>query len=154
LIRSFIFSPFEIWFIVVDFAGREVIIMSPETICAIIATFGTVISAVIAWFVSRSTANKEIDKMRLSWEREDVVSSEDEFAEMASAVTLYTSTGYPRNAHAAAAKVSSVRAKETGVLAASLDELYLSIIGLNAVQVESYLTKVIEQKRKAKSHQK
>lgn len=57
--------------------------------CAIIALTGTLFSVLCSWFVSRQLTKVEIEKMQRTWEREDVVSSDDEFAQMAESVAVY-----------------------------------------------------------------
>ena len=62
--------------------------MKTEIVCAIIALVGTAVSGLLSWFVSRSSAVKEVEKLRLTWEHETIVTSDDEFAEMVSSVAL------------------------------------------------------------------
>lgn len=128
--------------------------MLTEVICALIAAGGALLSAVVAWFVSRAAANKEIEKLKLTWAREDVITSDEDFAAMCAAVSRYVQTIRPRDKDTAAALVSSVRSKEAGVLADSLDSLYASLRGTGVLNVDECLTKVIEEKRKAKRHAK
>ena len=56
--------------------------MKTEIVCAIIALVGTAVSGLLSWFVSRSSAVKEVEKLRLTWEHETIVTSDDEFAEL------------------------------------------------------------------------
>lgn len=126
--------------------------MSEKILNALIALVGILTSALVSWFVSRNTANKEIEKMKLSWDREDIVSSEDDFAEMSAAVSSYISSKFPTKGRIAAEKVAYVRAKETGELACLLDDLHSSIVYCeNIKSVESKLSKVLEKKREIKS---
>ncbi len=125
--------------------------MSTELICAIVAAAGTVFSAIVAWFVSRSTASKEIEKMKLAWEHEDVVSSDAEFAEMSAAVAKYVHYNSQRNLSNAMELVAAIRSKEIGPIADALDHLYSSIRNNERELANSLLTEVIEEKRKAKS---
>lgn len=128
--------------------------MSTEVICALIAAGGTLLSAVVAWFVSRAAANKEIEKLKLTWAREDVITSDEDFAKMCAAVSRCVQTMRSRDTDTAVALVSSVRSKEVGVLADSLDNLYASLRCSGAFNVDECLTKVIEEKRKVKRHAK
>lgn len=64
-------------------------VIDSTIICTIITAIGTIISGLIAWFVSRSSTKAEIEKIKESWKREDIVSSEKEFAEMAETVGRY-----------------------------------------------------------------
>ena len=61
--------------------------MKTEIVCAIIALVGTAVSGLLSWFVSRSSAVKEVEKLRLTWEHETIVTSDDpalimQFAEL------------------------------------------------------------------------
>ena len=121
-----------------------------DIIPGIISFAGVFISSLVAWFVSRSTANKELEKLRLTWKREDIVSSDDEFAELASAVARFLRSDTPHNFTDASAKSAALRAKESGSLGACLDRLYISISDRNKQEIERALTAVIEEKRQAK----
>ncbi len=125
--------------------------MSAEIICALIAIAGTAVSAGVSWFVSRSTANKEIEKMQLAWEREDVISSDDEFAEMAACVAEFVQSYYGLHQRNAIAKVAAIRSKETGELGKLLDELYDAIKSCDYSRTNLTLSAVINEKRNAKS---
>ena len=50
-------------------------------------------------------------------------------------------------------KVAATRSKESGALALSLDLLYVAILNRQYDLADQRLTKVVEEKRKAKSHQ-
>lgn len=125
--------------------------MSNEIICALITVGGVLISAIISYAVSRSTANKEIEKMELAWAREDVVSSDEDFAEMAGAVAKFVRTNTSTNQRNAMSLVASVRSKESGALGHLLDELYIDIQSGVAHNTDIRLSQVIDQKREAKS---
>lgn len=125
--------------------------MTTEVVCTLITFGGVVFSALISYAISRSTANKEIEKMELTWEREDVVSSDDEFAEMASAVAKFVTHNSGVNQRAAMEQVAAVRSKETGVLGRLLDELYIEVQSGVAYNADIRLSQVIDQKRESKS---
>lgn len=125
--------------------------MSAEIICALIAIAGTAVSAGVSWFVSRSTANKEIEKMQLAWEREDVISSDDEFAEMAAGVAEFVQSYSALHQRNAIAKVAAIRSKETGELGKLLDKLYDAIKSCDYIRTDIILSAVINEKRNAKS---
>lgn len=126
--------------------------MKTEIICALITAAGVLISAIISYGISRFTANKEVEKMQLVWDREDIVSSDDEFAEMASTVAKFVQ--YPISVHQreAMGRVAAIRSKEQGTLGILLDQLYQNINEGNTRQTDSQLSKVIQQKREAKSN--
>lgn len=125
--------------------------MTSEVICTIITVGGVIVSALISYAISRSTANKEIEKMRLSWEREDVISSDDEFASMSGAVAKFINHNSTINRRDAIEQVASVRSKESGALRRLLDDLFLDINSDNVESADIHLSQVIDQKREAKS---
>lgn len=130
--------------------------MPTEIICSIVSVFGAVISAFISWIVSRSTANKEIKKLKLMWKREDVLTSDEDFSDMAATVARCTaaiSDGYEFDISEVAAKVAAVRSRESGTLANLLDSLYGAVLIKNTCRMYEMLTKVIEEKRHQKSRQ-
>lgn len=143
--------------------------MKTEIICAIIALAGTAISGLLSWFVSRTSATKEIEKLKLTWEHENSVTSDDEFADMVAAVALCIQEKLPASFDSAISRVAAVRSKERGSLANRLDDLYhiLFDISPNSGIVDFYgrdyqeqlrkvnecLSQVIEEKRKNKSGQ-
>ena len=89
--------------------------------------------------------------MRLSWEREDVVSSDEEFGKMCSAVAVSVHDNSYTNRAKAASHVASIRSQEQGTLGYLLDELYFSLKkSQNSSVTDDLLTKVIEEKRKRK----
>ena len=126
--------------------------MSTNVICSIVTAIGVVLSALISWAVAKSAANKEIDKMKLTWEREDVVSSDDEFAEMASAVSIFVASDTGANYRTAMQKIAAVRSKEHGPVATYLDALYVAVREKDWENIDDLLTQVIEEKRKAKCY--
>lgn len=127
--------------------------MSTEVICALISVGGALLSALISYGVSRSTANKEVERMRLTWEREDVVSSDDEFAAMSSSVAKFVQSGRTSCQQAAMAEIAAIRSKESGNLAYLLDDLYFAVQSGNIGNSDVCLTKVIDEKRDTKRKQ-
>lgn len=131
------------------------IFISSAIVSAIITTFGTIIAAKIAQKTARETAqetaNQEIKKMERTWEREDLVSSDEEFAEMASIVSKYVSFGTGAWSDEAIAKVAAIRSKEKGELGKIMDDLYKCIMDDMYVNADRLLTKAINEKRRLKS---
>ena len=123
--------------------------MDTEIICTLISSAGVVLSALIAWLVSRSSAKKEIEKMKLEWEREDVVSSDDDFGQLSAAVSRYVmDTETPIIRKDAVAFAASMRARENGTLAELLDALYTALVEAKpAPVVENALVEVIKEQR-------
>lgn len=89
--------------------------------------------------------------MKLTWEREDIVSSDDEFAEMASAVAKFVQTNSVSYQRTAMEKVAAIRSKEVGTLGQLLDDLYRDLQSGVSTSADARLTQVINQKREAKS---
>ena len=119
-----------------------------EIINTLIGAGSAIVSAVIAFLVSRYTLKKETEKMKLSWDREDSIASEDDFKSMAEAVAAYLAYNSQTNQHTALAKVAGIRATETRIFAEELDELYNHIRRDNTSAAEDLLSKIIEHKRK------
>lgn len=91
--------------------------------------------------------------MQMQWNREDIVSSDDEFSEMAAAVARFAQTADSSLQSEAAAKVTAVRSKEHGNLAVKLDYLYHCIYTGNVFFINEALDEVINEKRYRKSTQ-
>ena len=133
--------------------------MNTEIICALIAVTGTVVSALISFFVSKSSAEKEIQKMKLEWKRQDIVSSDDDFSDMAIAVSAFIQMQTLRTHTQAVAAIMKIRAKESGDIAKSLDALYEAVgrrgYGYNPDlnQIDNLLSEILEQKRNSKCPQ-
>lgn len=128
--------------------------MSTEIITTIIATAGVIFSGLISWYISRFTTKKEIEKMRLTWEREDTVSSDEEFADMASSVITYVMCENEFLRTPAMSNIAAIRAKETGRIADTLDQLYNAVLMGNRSMSNQLLTEIINQKREQKSQAK
>lgn len=122
--------------------------MNTEIICAIISAAGVVASSVISWLISKSTANKEIRKMRMTWDHEKEIAYGENFAEMVSAVSLYINSRNIGDGYRALEAVSKLRAKESGALAKKLDTLHSKIEKNQFSDLDKCLSEVIEQNRK------
>lgn len=132
------------------------ILIETEVICAIITVSGVVISSVIAFLVSKNSAEKEIEKMKMSWKREDSTASDEEFSEMITAVTRYVHGRKREDELPALEKLNNVRRKETGYIYLLLDLFYrLTTIkdmdgNPNFRLLDKYLSQLIEQNRLVK----
>lgn len=124
--------------------------MEVEVVCSLIAAGGVVVSAMFSWLISHSTINKEIKKTQMTWKREDVISSDDEFAKMSAEVAKYLQSGSITLKQEAIAEVAFVRSKESGELASKLDALYSTIESGNLSASDDCLSAVLEEKRKRK----
>ncbi len=127
--------------------------MSPEIISAIIGVASVIISGVVSWLVSKASASKEIEKLKMEWAREDRKAADDEFADMVVAVSSYIRATTFDNSAKAISAVATLRAKETGALADYLDYLYDWILDGNKENVDMALAEVIQEKRDRKSRQ-
>lgn len=126
------------------------IVIPSEVICALIAALGAAVSAFISWHIAKATANNAIEQLKLTWAREDVVSSDSEFAELASAVAEYVQLQLPGIHRTAIQKVAAARIKEPGELSTLLDQLYTALEEQQPGKADRLLTQVIEVKRKAR----
>jgi len=134
------------------------VVVSSAVISAAITFIGTVISASIARKSAKETAheiaNKEIEKMKLSWQREDMVSSDEEFAEMASVVAKFCTFKTGAWTDEAIEKVGAIRSKECGTLGQIMDDLYDSVKNDKFHEADIHLTAAINEKRRIKSQAK
>lgn len=131
------------------------IIVSSAVISAVITFIGTVISAREARKSAKETAqeiaNKEIEKMKLSWQREDMVTSDEEFAEMASVVAKFCAFATGGWSDEAIERVAAIRSKESGILGQIMDDLYSSIKYNRFQEADMHLTAAINEKRRIKT---
>lgn len=97
--------------------------------------------------------------MKLEWKRQDIVSSDDDFSDMAIAVSAFIQTQTLRTHTQAVAAIMKIRAKESGDIAKSLDALYEAVgrrgYGYNPDlnQIDNLLSEILEQKRNSKCPQ-
>ena len=127
--------------------------LSPEVIICVLSGFFSVAGAVISILKSRVVAKTEHELKQLTWQREDIVSSEEEFAQMARAVSVF-STDRHNDRGAALQSVAAIRAKETGALGEALDELYSCVRYEDNPGTNRALSKVIDEKRKLRERSK
>lgn len=132
------------------------IIISSAVVCAFITFIGNIISAKIAQKTAtktaKQTASSEIERMQLTWNREDLVTSDDEFADMASEVARYIQNGGSAQLREALAKVAAVRSKEYGDIGATLDTLYSCLRQYDRDGADCALSIAIDQKRDLKGN--
>lgn len=133
--------------------------MNTEIVCALIASVGAILSALISKKIARSEAEKEIQKMKLEWKRQDIVSSDEDFSEMAVAVSRFIQIQDGTTHRKAIDSVMKIRAKESGSIAESFDALY-SAIGKrgcgyhpNLEEIDNLLSEILKQKRNSKRSQ-
>lgn len=126
--------------------------ISPELACAVISTFGVIVSALISRNISKNTAAREVTKMKMTWEREDIISSDDEFADMAATVARFVQFNSPTHRSDSMAKVAAARSKESKELGKILDNLYDAIHRNRSQEADLLLTEAITEKRKIKGN--
>lgn len=124
--------------------------MQTEVICALISLIGALLSAFISYLVSRTTANKEIEKMRLSWDREDAASADEAFSHMIHAVREYTSSENEYFKYAALNSVDTLQLRESAAVASVLAQLHTSLEHGNRHLAEQLLSASIEAKKNDK----
>lgn len=132
------------------------IFVSAAVVSAVITLIGNIIAAKIAQRTAIKTAqettNQEIKKLEKTWEREDLVSSDEEFSAMATAVARYIHRNSIENGIDAAGKVAGVRSKEHGEMGRILDALHTSIDDRNLERAALKLSQAIDEKRKIKGY--
>ena len=130
------------------------IFISSAIVSAVIAAIGGIITTIITQRntrkIAQEAANQEIQKMERTWEREDVVSSDEEFAAMSCAAAKYIHCNTVKLASDAIGMVASVRAKEYGELGRILDELHKALDNRDLERADRELTKAINKKRELK----
>ena len=124
--------------------------MPTEVICALIAFSGAILSAFISFLVSRSTANKEIEKMRLSWDREDTTLADEAFSQMIHAVREYISCENEYFKYGAMNAVDALQLKESDAVNAVLAQLHDALRLGSRPQAEQLLAAVVEAKKNDK----
>ena len=131
------------------------IFISSAIVSAVITVLGNIITAKISQKAAvesaKDTAAHEIDKLQLMWQHESIVSSDEEFAEMAAVVSKFIS--YSNGAFDADAieKVAAIRSKESGQLGRIMDDLYKSVLSDAYKQAEQLLAQAIDEKRRIKT---
>lgn len=132
------------------------IIISSAVVGAVISLIGSIITAKIAQKTAikaaQETTNQEIKKLERTWEREDIVSSDEEFAAMAGAVGRFIHRTSYENGEDATEKVAAIRSKEYGTLGSILDCLHKSLDARDYERAERELSKAIDEKRRLKGH--
>lgn len=103
--------------------------VSSAAVTAIAAVLSAIISALVAKRTAEITANKEIEKLKLSWAREDAVASDADFSEMSKSVAmlLHYDSGDLDMERDAVGKIAFLRAREGGELGYVLDQLQTAV---------------------------
>lgn len=127
--------------------------MTTEVLSGLFSLAGIVLSSIISFLVARLGASKEIEQLKLTWKREDIVSSESDFSKMVSSVAVYAKTLSITDMNAATKWVAKIRAQESGALGDLLDSLYDQLRDPVVSELEGTLSEIIKEKRKRKSKQ-
>lgn len=120
--------------------------MSFDWLSTILGAAGVVMSTGVSYFVARHTAAKELEKLRLIWERED----DKAFGAMVAAVIVFCGNPNLRTVQSCQLSIGPVRAKAEGEFAAALDEL-IALIQVDirdTTRVNRALQQVIAEHRK------
>lgn len=132
------------------------IFVSSAVVSTIFGFVGNIIAAKIAQNTAvkaaQETATQEIKRMERTWEREDLVSSDEEFAAMTAAVARYVHRNTIEHGIDAAGKVAGVRSKEHGEMGRILDALHKSIDDRDQEKAALEMSKAIDEKRKIKGY--
>lgn len=127
--------------------------MTTEVLSGLFSLAGIVLSSIISFLVARLGASKEIEQLKLTWMREDVVSSESDFSEMVSSVAVYAKTLSIDDMNTATKWVAKIRAQENGALGDLLDSLYDQLRNPVVSDLENTLSEIIKEKRQRKGKQ-
>ena len=103
--------------------------ISSAAVTAIATAASAIIAAIVAKRTAEITANKEIEKLKLSWAREDAVASDTHFNEMSKSVAmlLHYDSGDLNMERDAVGKIAFLRAREDGELGSVLDQLQAAV---------------------------
>lgn len=123
--------------------------ISSAAVASITALASAIISAIVAKRTAEITANKEIEKLKLSWEREDAVSSDTDFNEMSKAVAmlLHYDSGDLEMERDAVGKIAFLRAREGGELGSVLDKLHAAVNASDFETADQLLSEAISIRR-------
>ena len=113
--------------------------MSSWLISSIISFVGVLISAAASVFAARLVSKREFKKLLLTWQREDLVSFDAAFSDMASAVSAYAVRGGLEQRWDAVPKIAALSCRASGPLAESLDALSRAACGSDLSAVRSAL---------------
>lgn len=127
--------------------------MTSEALSGLFSLVGIILSGVLSFLVAKSSASREVDKLKLTWKREDIVSSESDFSEMISTVAVYAKTLTITDMNTATKWVAKIRAQESGTLGELLDSLYFQLQDPVVSELESTLSEIIKEKRQRKGKQ-
>ena len=126
--------------------------ISPEVAGSIIAAIGVGLSALVSRQIALHTSKTEIQKLKMTWEREDSVLVDADFSDMVELVIQYNIADNLDNQRDALQKISAVKLKSDDELCEILDRLYTLVTGRSSSDINSVLSEAIEQKRKSKSN--
>lgn len=113
---------------------------------------GILISGLVSWVVARSTADREIKKLKLLWEHENHITLDSQFSEMCRSVSRYSANRRPRDCTHACEEVMAMQSIAENELSEVLMKLYAAISDNNQSKyaIECLLNEAIEVKRKSK----
>lgn len=126
--------------------------MNTEIICALISLGTVVASALVAFLTARSTSKRETERLKMSFEHADVVSSDNTFSEMAGLVAEFLRESIGLTQREALRSVAVIRAVESGIMGEKLDALHDAILCGRTADVNRLLHEVIREKRNRKEN--
>lgn len=126
------------------------IILSSAVVSTLVSVIGGIITAHISRKNAADAAKQELERLERTWDHEDIVSSEDEFSEMAALVSKFVCFANGAWDVDALSKVAEVRSRESGVLGTILDKLYASIRQCHYQDADNLLSEAIAEKRRIK----
>lgn len=132
--------------------------ISPEVASALISGTVAIIGGILSHFSNKRQTKKEIEKMKLEWEREDRVSAqqaeserlrelETAYTHMFSCIATFRNMPDPPNKAAAEAAVNDLASKETGKIAHDLEQLLLILDTSDGFEEPPLLSSFLEEIR-------
>ena len=124
--------------------------MTTEIVCALITVFGVILSALISYRTSRRISKDEIQKLTMTWSREDSLSISKDLEDLTQLVYDFIDCENNYFSIPALSKLASIRAKETGPVSILLDELSDALNSRDLLRRRYLLPKIVEQYRESK----
>lgn len=116
--------------------------MNTEVRCSLIALVGVLVSAVVAYLVSRN----EIKKLKLTWIRDDSLTFNDDFKETCSCILNYLDTGSEHHRKIAYQQVFLLQSSAPKSMVPTLKKLQAHLEAGNKSKVEELLQQLISLK--------
>lgn len=118
-------------------------IVPQEVACAIITLIGVLFANIISRRISKSTIEKEIEKLERTWKHDETTTSEQAYREMVDAVSKYVTDSSVTNQNAARTKVALMLSFADGEMVDALKSLYDALKRRPSPDAEAKLMAVI-----------